>query len=79
MRRVKKKITDYENQDSYFITAFNHWVEMNLSADFTEFVQECSGYVGSLPMIFHHQKDIFSLLYAHIDKKDSNSLESLLE
>lgn len=64
---------------SYFLTAFNHWAELNISSNFSEFVQECHDLCLSLPLIIHNQESIVNLLLKYIDLKDEHSLESLLE
>lgn len=78
VRRVSWKPAE-NSKTSYFLTAFNHWAELNISANFSNFVQECSPLCQSLPLILHNQKEIVELLQKYISLKDEHSLESLLE
>lgn len=83
IRQLKKKPIggsgDEENTVSYFLTAFNHWAALNMSTSFTDFAAECAPLCQSLPLIIHNQHEINELLQKYINKKDENSLESLLE
>ncbi|CAN6649800.1 U3 small nucleolar RNA-associated protein 20 [Trichomonascus vanleenenianus] len=80
VRRTRKKIVDYTpDQESFFITAFDHHVEMNITANFTDFVDLCAPLCQSLPQLIYHQKEIMALLQKHIMVKDPNSLEPLLD
>jgi U3 small nucleolar RNA-associated protein 20 len=72
-------VTDYEGAESFFKTAFDHWVEVNLSENFTDFAEKCEPLTLSLTLVIHHQKEIMDLLEYHIKKQDIHSLESLLE
>lgn len=78
VRRVSWRPAEH-SKTSFFLTAFNHWAELNISANFSSFVQECSPLSQSLPLIIHNQKDIVALLQRYIALKDEHSLESLLE
>ena len=78
IRKVSWRAAE-NSKTSYFLTAFNHWVELNLSTSFTDFVQECQPLCLSLPLIIHNQQQIIDLLLKYIELKDEHSLESLLE
>lgn len=75
---------DLENNDlaptsSYLQAGLEKWKDLNLSEDFTKFVQEVVPLCHSLPQILHHQQDILVILVNHIEKRDSMSLEPLLD
>lgn len=76
---MRRYVDDETSDKSYFQTAFENWVELNLSTVFCQFAYECRPLCESLPLIIHHKDKIFDLLCTHIDKRDPNSLEPLLD
>lgn len=79
----KNRQTDVDlNEDdptaSYFKADLDRWKDLNLSENFTNFVQEVSPLCNNLPQVLHYQKDIIRLLSAFIKIGDSFSLEPLL-
>lgn len=70
---------DVEETSSHFISTLNHWNEVNLSGNFTDFIREVSLYTNSLPQVIYHQQKIFDSLYSHIEKNDPHSMQPLLE
>lgn len=70
---------DAELSQTYFGHSLNHWAELNLSENFTQFVREVKPLSESLPQILHHADSIFGLLLRHIGKKDMVSSEPLLD
>ena len=69
---------DTELSKTHFGLSLNHWAELNLSENFTSFVQKVKPFAESLPQILHHADLISELLLQHIDKRDSSSSEALL-
>jgi U3 small nucleolar RNA-associated protein 20 len=63
---------------THFGQALNHWAELNLSENFTQFVQKVKPLSESLPQILHHADSIFSLLLRYIGQKELVSSEPLL-
>lgn len=70
---------DVEHTSSHFISTLEHWQEVNLSGNFTDFAYQVRNYTQSLPQIIHHQSKIFDALYDHIDTYDPHSIQPLLE
>ncbi|KAI2790289.1 hypothetical protein POX_d05798 [Penicillium oxalicum] len=63
---------------SYFRSALDHWVDMNLSDNFTQFTRRVNNLSESLAQIVYHEEKIMGLLVEFIEKRDQNSLEPLL-
>lgn len=63
---------------SYFRSALDHWVDMNLSDIFTQFTRRVDALSESLAQIVYHEEKIMGLLVEFIEKRDQNSLEPLL-
>lgn len=63
---------------SYFRSALDHWVDMNLSDNFTQFTRRVNALSESLAQIVYHEEKIMGLLVEFIEKRDQNSLEPLL-
>jgi U3 small nucleolar RNA-associated protein 20 len=63
---------------SYFRSALDHWVDMNLSDNFTQFTRRVNALSESLAQIVYHEEKIMALLVEFIEKRDQNSLEPLL-
>ncbi|TGZ79617.1 hypothetical protein EX30DRAFT_321196 [Ascodesmis nigricans] len=78
-RVVRRYVDDEETQNSNFQTAYEKWIELNLTATFTQFAKEVRPLSESLPLIVHHKDRIFDLLYSYIDKRDPLALEPLLD
>ena len=68
-----------EVETSHFRSTLEHWAEVNLSGNFTEFFDQVNSYCQSLPQLLHHQKHIFDTLVRHIQIVYPFSLEPLLE
>lgn len=75
---LSTRVHDYV-EVSHFLTTLNHWKEVNLSGDFTEFLDEVEPYCQTLPQLLYHQQRIFDSLHSHIEKNDVNSIQPLLE
>lgn len=81
VHRVSQNETIQEDEhlsNTHFGQSLNHWVELNLSENFTEFVRKVKHLSESLPQILHHADTIFEFLLQHIGKMDSVSSEPLL-
>ncbi|KAL1960081.1 hypothetical protein VTO42DRAFT_253 [Malbranchea cinnamomea] len=81
VHRVRRNSFSEDNGDdtsSYFRTSLEHWAELNLSENFTEFCQRVGRLCESLPQILYHQDEIMSLLIEYISKKDELCMEPLL-
>lgn len=76
---MRRYVDDELTQKSYFQTAFEKWIELNLTATFTQFAKDVRPLSESLPLILHHKDQVFELLYSYIDKRDALALEPLLD
>lgn len=77
-KSLQTRAHDYVDS-SYFLAALQHWKEINISGDFTEFTSSIESYCQTLPQILHHQEAIFDALSVHIVRADVNSIQPLLE
>lgn len=82
IRRVRRQ--DVEPDDtsaaaSFFRTCLERWRDLNLSENFTNFLQEAEPLCDSLPQILHYHQKIMDILAVYIEKSDSMSLEPLLD
>lgn len=66
-------------ESSHFLSTLEHWREINISGNFTDFLDKVELYSQSLPQILHHKVLIFDALYDHIKVKDIYSIQPLLE
>lgn len=78
VRRNSFNEDDGDEASSYFRTSLEHWIELNLSENFTEFSQRVGRRCESLPQILYHQDAIMDLLVEYISKKDELCMEPLL-
>ncbi|KAJ5662713.1 hypothetical protein N7462_011639 [Penicillium macrosclerotiorum] len=69
---------DDDETTSYFRSALDHWVDMNLSDNFTQFARRVNYLSESLAQILYHEEKIMGLLVEFIEKRDHNSVEPLL-
>ena len=75
---LNKRAHDYV-ESSHFLATLEHWKEVNISGNFTEFLDKIENISQTLPQILHHQATIFDALYTHIEINDINSIQPLLE
>ncbi|KAG7193733.1 U3 snoRNP protein [Scheffersomyces spartinae] len=75
---LRKRVHDYA-ETSHFLTCLEHWKEVNISANFTEFLDKTENVSQTLPQILHHQDTIFEALCVHIKVIDNHSLQPLFE
>lgn len=66
-------------ETSHFLVTLEHWKEVNVSANYTDFLDEVEPLCQTLPQILHHQKKIYDALERHVRVLDINSLQPLLE
>ncbi|EFW21925.1 HEAT repeat protein [Coccidioides posadasii str. Silveira] len=81
VHRVRRNSFSEENGDescSYFRASLEHWMELNLSENFTEFSQRAGRLCESLPQVLYHQDAIMDLLAEYIGRRDELSMEPLL-
>lgn len=76
--RLSTRAHDYV-ESSHFLATLEHWKEVNISGDFTEFLREVGPLCQTLAQILHHQSKIYDSLHLHIQKNDINSIQPLLE
>lgn len=79
VRRVRRYAVDESHTKSYFRDALESWTDLNLSTTFVEFARRALPLSDSLPLILHHQTSIFDALLEFIGKRDTLSLEPLLD
>lgn len=78
-RRNEVAEDDLSASDSFFRRSFDRWRDLNLSENFTSFVREVGPICHSLPQVLHYNQRIFDTLASYIEKRESVSLEPLLE
>ncbi|KAH2331092.1 hypothetical protein KXW87_001697 [Aspergillus fumigatus] len=69
---------DGDETFSYFRSAFDHWIELNLSDNFSQFARKVNPLCESLAQILYHEDKIMGLLVEYIEKRDQLSIEPLL-
>ena len=63
-RNLVKRV--YESTDtSHFLATLEHWQEVNISGNFTEFVDKVETYSQSLPQVIYHQRSIYQALITY--------------
>jgi U3 small nucleolar RNA-associated protein 20 len=78
-RAVDLNHTDLSSTNSFFKEVLDRWKDTNLSENFTSFVREVQPLCGSLPQLIHHQQCVMSIIVRYVEKRDSLSLEPLLD
>lgn len=80
-RRRRNEVVEEDLQvsASYFKVSLDRWKDLNLSENFTSFIREVDPICSSLPLLLHHNNRIFDTLASYIEKRDSLSLEPLLD
>ena len=78
-RRNPVEADDLTASASFFKASLDRWKDLNLSGNFTSFVQEIEPMCNSLAQILHYNQRIFDILEYHIEKRDLLSLEPLLD
>jgi U3 small nucleolar RNA-associated protein 20 len=69
---------DEDETSSYFRSALDHWFEMNLSDNFTQFVRRVNPLSESFAQVLYHEEKIMGLLVEFIEKRDQLCMEPLL-
>lgn len=77
-RNLEKRVHDYV-ETSHFLASYQHWRDINMSADFTKFADDVESMIQTLPQILYHADEIFALLENHINKHDEKSLQPLTD
>lgn len=78
-RRNGVEADDLTDTASFFKASLDRWKDLNLSENFTSFVREVGPICNSLTQVLHYNQRIFDVLVSHIGKRDSLSLEPLLD
>ncbi|EFE41162.1 hypothetical protein TRV_04111 [Trichophyton verrucosum HKI 0517] len=78
VRRTTFGEDDDDETSSCFRASLDHWAELNLSENFTDFVQRVDRLCENMPQVLYHQDAIMGLLVEYIEKKDELSMEPLL-
>ncbi|CAF9929447.1 U3 snoRNP protein [Imshaugia aleurites] len=73
------EVDDLTGSASFFKASLERWKDLNLSANFTSFVREVEPICNSLAQILHYNQRVFDILVDYIEKRDSLSLEPLLD
>ena len=79
VRRSAHEVLESEESDSFFRKRLEHWKDINMSEDFTEFLEAAEPLSENLPQILHSQSRIAELLLMRIRRQNVHSLESLLD
>lgn len=77
--RIELESIDGASAASYLQAGLDHWRDLNLSENFSNFLREAQPLCQSLPQILHYQQDIKLILVKYIQKHDQLSLEPLLD
>ncbi|KAK6455729.1 U3 snoRNP protein [Scheffersomyces xylosifermentans] len=75
---LRKRAHDYV-ETSHFLSTLDHWKEVNLSGNFSDFVDKVEVYSQTLPQILHHQDTIFEALFSGIEVNDVHSIQPLMD
>ncbi|KAE8145233.1 armadillo-type protein [Aspergillus avenaceus] len=67
-----------EETSSHFRSAFEHWTELNLSDNFSQFARKVNPLCESFVQVLYHEEKIMKLLVEYIEKRDHLSMEPLL-
>ena len=78
-RRNEVEEEDLQVSASYFRVSLDRWRDLNLSENFTSFIREVDPICSSLPQLLHYKNRIFDILSSYIERRDSLSLEPLLD
>lgn len=81
IHRVRRtSLGDGDGDDTpHFRASLEHWMELNLSENFSEFSRRVSPLSESLAQILYHEEKIIGLLLEYIGKRDRLSMEPLLD
>ena len=81
IRRIRRQDVDPDDTSvaaSFLRAGLERWRDLNLSENFTNFLQEAEPLCDSLPQIIHYHQRIMDKLAVYIEKNDALSLEPLL-
>lgn len=78
-RRNEVEADELTEPASFFKASLDRWKDLNLSENFTSFVREVEPVCNSLAQILHYHQRVFDILVIYIGKRDSLSLEPLLD
>lgn len=78
-RPIDLETNDLAPTTSYLKAGLEKWKALNLSENFSKFVHEAVPLCHNLPQILHYQQEIMVILGDYIEKRDSLSLEPLLD
>lgn len=78
-RRIELETIEVAPAASYLQTGLDHWKDLNISENFSNFLREAQPLCQSLPQILYYQRDIKLILVKYIEKHDPISLEPLLD
>lgn len=78
-RRIELETIDVTPTASYVKAGLDHWGDLNLSENFSNFLREAQPLCQSLPQILHYQQEIKLILVKYVEKHDPLSLEPLLD
>jgi U3 small nucleolar RNA-associated protein 20 len=77
--RHQLETEDLSTTTSYFKTGLERWQELTLSGSFIEFTHAVTPLCDSLPQILHFEDRIMDLLAGHLQVKERESMEPLLQ
>ncbi|MCJ1450861.1 U3 snoRNP protein [Mycoblastus sanguinarius] len=78
-RRNEAQDDDLTESQSFFRTSLERWRDLNLSENFTSFQREVEPLCNSLSQLLHYKQRVFDILASYIERRDSLSLEPLLD
>ena len=66
-----------EENGSHFEQQIGKWGELNLTDDFTAFLNQVTPLVGSLPLLLHNKNGVVEAIISHLSKEESKAIKPL--
>lgn len=76
---LKHLVCSYQDNDSHFHLALDHWRQLNLAPSFIKFANKTYGLSASMPLLLLNWKDIYNLWLEAFEVADDEGLKVLLE
>lgn len=69
----------WQDNDSHFHEALDHWRQLNLAPSFIQFASKADGLSASMPLLLHNWREIYVLWEEALSCADDEGLRALLE
>ncbi|ANZ73138.1 BA75_01089T0 [Komagataella pastoris] len=76
--KLSKRSFDYADV-SHFLSALNHWRELNATSSFTDLVEEVTPISQTLPQLLYHKDAVFNALERSLETNQALGLQPVLE